>query len=505
MPSRETSRQRTSRIPLDYYKRADAFSRWKVGLSLIASVCAALWLSGLGWDVRAWPLRAQRSRLLATHGTLSRAHAMWDAECAACHVPFTPIDASGSTARFLGSARASETRCLACHAASPHHASVVAAGEENACASCHADHRGRDASLVSMDDSECTRCHAALASHLKPGASPSIEPRVSRFDTAHHPEFELLRRRPPRDPGTVNFNHALHLAKGLTLVPNGLPLKRVIDIRESDRDFYRTRGHADSEGIQLRCDSCHVPDGGPRLPRSERARQGNGAYMLPIRYETQCRACHPLDYDPGLPVIPHGLQPPEMEAALWQIYAGRFIAGKPGLMGGRPAPYPVPGRAEAPEVLAAREAIGADVAKAKRVLLGEKKCGECHTIDAPAGRGVRIPKAGIPEVWFARAAFDHSAHRGLNDCRACHDRANTSQTSADVLLPSVTRCFECHAPRREDATTIRGGAEFACTECHRYHDGASLAGPRGASSLDSSADATIRRFLLGSPPASGPK
>ena len=503
MPLRETSRQRSSRIPLDYFKRRDAIARWKLWLSLAAALVVGAWLTGLGWDFRAWTLRAERSRVLASRGPLNRAHAMWDAECEACHIPFTPINGSAWTSRYVANSRASDARCQVCHAASahPHHTNAMAPGAENSCASCHVDHRGRDASLVAVDDPQCTRCHASLAAHLAAGTRPSIEAQISRFDAAHHPDFELFRDGSARDPGTVKFNHALHLAKGLTLEPNGLPLKRGVDLREADRAFYRTRGEDDSAGIQLRCDSCHVTDGGQSASRSERSRRGRGAYMVPIRYEMQCRACHPLDYDPALPSMQHGLQPSELEETLRQAYADRFVAGKPGFTAGRAVTNPIPGRLDSPELVAAREAISNDVTKAQRILLGEKKCGECHAIDAGEPR---VAKAAIPEVWYRRAAFDHSAHRAVG-CRECHAQATTSLQSADVMIPASAVCLNCHAPRVEKGGVIAGGAGFACVECHKYHDGATALPRQGKLPRDPSMDSSIRQFLLGTANAKGPE
>ncbi|MGC1200058.1 MAG: hypothetical protein WA879_00785, partial [Candidatus Acidiferrales bacterium] len=44
-----------------------------------------------------------------------------------------------------------------------------------------------------------------------------------------------------------------------------------------------------------------------------------------------------------------------------------------------------------------------------------------------------------------------------------HTRARTSQETADVLLPGIATCRECHHSGPE-------GAEDRCFECHTYHD-----------------------------------
>ena len=48
----------------------------------------------------------------------------------------------------------------------------------------------------------------------------------------------------------------------------------------------------------------------------------------------------------------------------------------------------------------------------------------------------------------------------MMECSACH-AAPTSKETADVLLPKIETCMQCHAP---------GKAESRCFECHAYHD-----------------------------------
>jgi hypothetical protein len=119
---------------------------------------------------------------------------------------------------------------------------------------------------------------------------------------------------------------------------------------------------------------------------------------------------------------------------------------------------------------------------------------------------VAIAPPNVPVIWWRSARFDHSAHRGLS-CRACHDRAypdspRASHQSKDVLLPGKAECLECHSPRRQGSgkSTVSGGADFRCVECHRYHNGDAvvlgLASPAGLFEGRS----TIEQFLLGNPP-----
>jgi predicted CXXCH cytochrome family protein len=64
-----------------------------------------------------------------------------------------------------------------------------------------------------------------------------------------------------------------------------------------------------------------------------------------------------------------------------------------------------------------------------------------------------------PLRWLPRARFDHQPHTML-ECQSCHPAA-ASQAAADVLVPGIQNCQQCHRPR---------GVDQGCTECHDYHD-----------------------------------
>jgi hypothetical protein len=228
--------------------------------------------------------------------------------------------------------------------------------------------------------------------------------------------------------------------------------------------------------------------------------------MKPVRFETDCRACHPLDYDPDHPAIRHPIQPAEVVDTLEQAYSAQFLNDKPSLE----VPRPVPGHEDRPEVRAAREAIGLKVAKAEAIVFGGKRCGECHVFEDVAApkvepapdrwRHVRVAPVNVPDVWFRHAAFDHSAHVAVG-CRECHARAypddrGASRTSEDVMLPTIAVCQTCHSPREKTADSVSGGAGFACTECHRYHGA-------GAASHFTGVDPGLKQFLLGVRPKGG--
>ena len=484
-------------------------------------MAVAWWASGLGWDVRNWSRWAERSRSLATHGAVARVHATWENQCETCHVPFTPIGQTQWTTSFVGESTKSDAKCQACHAGPPHHASQDPNDKDAllSCAGCHHDHRGRDASLVRLTDDHCTQCHADLTagSHIKQGYTSEVAAKVTRFDANpdHHPEIQATTA---TDPGRLKFNHARHLSKGIAPPDGGSVWTLAQFASPDDRKRYQQYADRVDGNITLDCAACHWLDGeesgtSPATSFGSPARlapaRSGGQFYLPITYENQCRACHPLNFDPASPelVMTHRIQPGEVHKTLWEIYAAQFLTQNPALLDRFSPPqkaWKVPGRAESDEERKAREEVERKVRNAEKILFGAKKCGECHAyeskgqpvaqinVDDGKPEAVTIPPVNVPEVWLRTARFDHTAHRAV-DCKQCHERAypdvaNASTSSQDVLLPSIKTCAECHAPRGRgsDAQTVLGGAGFDCTECHRYHNadfplqglGASAATPR---------------------------
>ena len=61
-----------------------------------------------------------------------------------------------------------------------------------------------------------------------------------------------------------------------------------------------------------------------------------------------------------------------------------------------------------------------------------------------------------------RRGIDHAAHR-TEKCERCH-QARPSKDAADVLVPPLANCRECHG----DPGT-RGRLGTACVDCHGFH------------------------------------
>jgi len=200
-----TTKKLAQRIDLNYFKRPTRLKRAKFWLS------AGLPALALGWI--AWHGISRDSRVYSS-GRMSGAHAVLEAECAACHV---------QTAGAF-SAKASDAACLSCHDGPMHHA---AQKSSLGCATCHAEHRGR-VNLVAARNESCAKCHGDLK--RSSGATHYVT-HIDSFENGH-PEFAALRET-GRDPGTIRVNHAIHM-KPIRRGPNG-------------------------PNVQLQCGDCHRP------------------------------------------------------------------------------------------------------------------------------------------------------------------------------------------------------------------------------------------------------
>lgn len=522
--NRDNAKDRWKRVPKDYFKKPDRLQRAKRNFSALALFLAVGWLAfGFDWTGTRGSTTDWNS-LRANHGELAKVHTAWERKCDACHVPFEPIDGRALLASTsTPSARSSDKLCMTCHAGPEHHAAVLET-EVRSCAECHRDHRGREASLVRLGDVECTRCHEDLSKHTtrdrKQPGTRDYSNKVVGFNSEDHPNFHPIAAPPgkekPKDPSRLKFNHKLHMSKGLVENPGETEytLDR-IPIASG-----RNRYVGDEKGVvQLDCASCHVLDASD-LPSgsSGSPSRSAGQYYLPVKYETECRACHTLSFDPALPAdpksprleAPHGVQPAEVVAFLEGTYANQAFKADPSFLKTFNPGSPIPGKSPVDE--AVRKRYDTAVDKARNVLLRDEKanCLECHHIDKGDDKGVpdKVAATNVPEIWFTHAVFDHSAHRAVS-CRDCHARAyalekDASSVNTDVILPGIDNCVKCHAPSSRgggwlsrSSATDTGGVAFDCTECHRYHNGDHSQQGLGATAQRASHERTIDQFLLG--------
>jgi hypothetical protein len=241
------------------------------------------------------------------------------------------------------------------------------------------------------------------------------------------------------DPGTVKFGHEVHMKAGLR-GPDG--------------------------PTQLQCASCHTLE----------SKDGRlGPAISTANFEDHCETCHRLEFHRRVAqVLPH--DKPEVVLAFARQALTEYIAANPGDVNLVDPPLD-------PRILTPRPGPAGNAAEWIRramedtqTLMWRKTCIECHT-PTPA---FEIPEAQIKDRWMTGARFDHTAHQ-LVACAECHGSAAASKVTADVLLPGVATCQQCHRPGR-------AAASANCSECHVYHDWSK------AKPVDSKT--TIRELLL---------
>src|SRR5205807_985042 len=136
------------------------------------------------------------------------------------------------------------------------------------------------------------------------------------------------------------------------------------------------------------------------------------------------------------------------------------------LRSGPMPPIRIPARGPlSPQLLphTAAEWVMFQVAQSEK-LLWNKGCKLCHTIIFGNDPLPQVARSDIPQRWLPNADFSHDAHRMMS-CTSCHSRAPSSRQTADVLLPSIQTCRQCHLELGSRAQA----AEGRCFECHVYH------------------------------------
>src|SRR5262249_4795317 len=151
-------------------------------LTLALPAIAAVWLLVMA---------ARGDQRLYNSGPVSTAHAMFNVQCAQCHVSAQGGAGDKSAQPANGYwAKVSDQACLTCHDGSIHHVNQTFT---STCVTCHLEHKGR-MDLAVMNDQHCTQCHANLKT--KDGAKSDYAQNIGGF-TAQHPEFAV----PVKDGG----------------------------------------------------------------------------------------------------------------------------------------------------------------------------------------------------------------------------------------------------------------------------------------------------------------
>ncbi len=390
------------------------------------------------------PLRPLTAKLPITPdqswnpGTLSAAHQVFGRNCGTCHeIPFVHVR---------------DHACLQCHGKTPGHIEAVALQQElfasTRCENCHADHKG-PVSLVRRDPELCVNCH----SDLKRRDSKTTLANATDFAT-DHPAFKLTIWQGPGagDVIRVPQTDKAHLVQRSHLkFPHDLHLKSSV------------RGPKGRKTLD--CASCHVPD-------------ASGRSFAAIDMKRACIECHTLEFEPAVTTrqVMHGsaqdalltLQEFYDSIALNNIPVdvvdlGDIRRGLPRLTGG------VISEAQRQQALAwakdKAEQVSAD-------LFEKRVCIVCHEVGKTMTAGETgtqatwtITPVHVATSWLPKARFDHASHRTGNfKCADCHDVA-TSHSSADIALPDIGKCRQCHAGNAPAGNKVVS----TCVSCHGFH------------------------------------
>ena len=401
-----TTKKLAQRINLDYFKTLHGIPRWR---RILSGGFVIVGLGWLGWHAVAGSPAPYNA------GPLGHAHAILGQKCNACHVAQASFEKS-----------ATDQACLGCHDGPIHKANQTFSPS---CSNCHVEHQGT-LRMASTSDRACTQCHADL--QTTHGAS-KFASSIRGFDSSH-PEFAVLRPG-ATDPGTIKFNHKVHLKMDLR-GPNG--------------------------PVQLKCADCHRTQGAAALMPVSFG-PSNKSYMQPIDYEKDCASCHTLQFDRRFSEsVPH--KEPQVVYDFVHQKLTAYIAAHPAEIPLVDEPDKrLPSRPPQPPARNAAEWVQQRMADAE-LLLWRKSCKECHSLSYPNGPDALpvVAKAAITARWLPDAKFDHEAHQ-MVECASCHAKANESTETSDVLLPGVATCRQCHHSGKD-------AAEARCFECHIYHD-----------------------------------
>jgi hypothetical protein len=464
MPSLNRERAIPFRANRHYFHRPSRVGAWKVRLATLALVASGGWLA-------AGLVDRDRLHLACTHGPLAQAHAPWADRCDACHAPHGAPDSVGA-GLYGARDRWRSFRCDTCHPGPPNDSKNYAPHyhlaerqylkddlQSRDCSSCHHDHKGQDVSLVRVADADCTRCHQNLSA-LYHTASPvgSTAPEVTAFFRGH-PEFRAKDHPPVRG---LKFNHALHLAVGLTESKNRDNPNAAFQLGQVDpayRERYKRYTTDDKAPLHLDCAACHEPA---------------GTGYKPTTFEVHCQGCHAqtisgLQSPGGVTTkpfaVPHG-RPAEELNRFVRAELLRQIEDQKGIL--RAVPLPVPDRLDPPRTAVPSD-LGKEADALAKLAAGLLTCQKCHTTDD----GGRIRPTATPAVWLPRARFDHTAHRAVR-CAECH----TTWAGGPVVrggrpepvnVPGIDNCRRCHAPVMVANGVSHGGVRHGCVDCHKYH------------------------------------
>lgn len=379
------------------------------------------------------------SDALWSSGPLSGPHHLLDRaeDCNSCHLK--------------GFQQVPDSACINCHKSTHQHLPsdhALISGDNMQCESCHKEHN-EPATLIVENNSQCTSCHRDSLSRSEKSISGSKKPDLapaSAFSSADHPAFQLslLQQiddkwlpiktagdQPAKEASNLKFPHDVHL--------NADKVHTTIDSNLE-------RG--------LACVDCHIaaPD---------------GEHFETLGMEQSCAACHLLEFDDSQATrrLPHD-SPDVVYTFLKEFFVTQAAQKK----GPTPQARRVPAkRAEAlcesddPLVCGERWA-----AAEMDTQFNKGGCVDCHEVYTENGSW-QLKPVRLNRDWYPSSHFSHRKHQIMPDidenaenCGSCH-QAKQSDNSADILIPGIDNCMDCHDDHSPQSLPLQ------CIDCHAFH------------------------------------
>ncbi|MGN6544262.1 MAG: cytochrome c3 family protein [Aureliella sp.] len=512
MSLRQRGKERAGRIDLDYYRRRTWLSMFRgiaAATGLIVAILYGAWVL-VPRERNAIPGSSIVASNLST-GPLALVHAHLQNDCQKCHSEQLGVALAHDAWQANAADRLQllQTKCQDCHRVDGHATAMLAREElDRDCARCHREHSGKATLLAKVENRVCTNCHGNLKGACREGVQTQLRAEVADFSIQSHsisaPAMAASDGKPAdgsaaaatfrsllKDRGRVRFDHAQHILPG-QVDPGSKGGFQLSMLSPAQRQVYARSGQAESDLVQLKCSSCHVPYAIQEPQRTSAIAREEGRFYAPINFEKHCAACHQMNFAGQTPdelPLPHVAQREEF---------ARLLSAKQ-FAGARGGKVTMPGdeafRAQETEPSAgAHRAIefdreGVDAA-VDAVFM---RCRQCHAEEDTQHEAIAQALAGtleplIPRCWLQRGYFDHAAHAHITRCAYCHPMPTGVGPPNDnnvVMIKGPESCVPCHravdaeappefateakrieALGQEDQPTW---ASNECITCHRYH------------------------------------
>jgi len=352
------------------------------------------------------------------------------------------------------------------------------------CAQCHLDHDGGASLLAIRDDSLCVGCHADP--HARFG-SLKLDPVRGFAKGGAHPAFKVALLKPPAsEAGGAAFATADQCAASDAELRSSLagwvtsrePVSRAQE--QSNLKFSHAQHLNRAQVTPARgCADCHSPE-------------PDGEHFVPVTMARTCATgnCHQLAFDARAPELPHG-KPCEAMFVIEDFFA-RVVSGDPTLMPKhRDLILRLPDREKLDEPAIAPCSGPAYVCANKRATAEIEHqfapkgsgCVSCHVVNDTGASDIhnrfQVMPVRLTYDYFPSSRFSHKDHAVQKDlggdaaCLSCH-AARTSKQSANVMIPDIGKCLECHNDRPAvDQVAVQ------CVSCHAYHPTSIIQASRG--------------------------